>query len=551
MKTIVLGLDGATWDRIVPAAAEGGLPGFARLMREGTWGPLRSTIPADSPSAWTSFATGMNPGRHGVFGFMARRPGAYEYAIGSSLLIRERTLWERASAGGLRVGVINVPFTYPPKPVNGFLVAGMMTPDLQSPFTHPPGLRDELLRAIPRYSISHGLGRTRGVDPRAVLAKNFAATITAREHAMRWLDERFAPDLLICVFTVLDRLQHFLWADGDPRHPGHDPSAPNEYREAIAAAYRQLDGVIERTLQQAGDDTLVVVLSDHGFEAVARAFYVNAWLAERGWLVLTGRRTEPAAWSNRAARLARRVLRVLPGCEGLRERLRARQTVSRTFLSAIDWKRTRAWFGLDRGLWLNVEGRDPLGTIKTGEEYETLRSLLVAELDELKDPETGYRMVAKVHRREELFHGTALAEAPDLVIEPARVAGDVRGCYVLSERLGFQGAGRFAGPSAPISGYHAPEGILLLRGRGISPGARLDNARIMDVAPTILRAMGLPGEEEMDGEALADFGAGRGKTGERLRGSTPPSSVSEQEPRISENEQREIERQLKDLGYLD
>ena len=550
MKAIVLGFDGATFDLIRPAVERGELPGFGRLMREGTWGVLRSTLPADSPSAWTSFATGVNPGRHGVYGFMARHLDSYDYEIGSSAMVRVPTLWERAGSHGLRVGIINVPFTYPPRPVNGFLAAGMMTPDLKSPFTHPPELREALLRAIPNYSISHGLGRGRG-DSREILVRNFASSIATREQAMRWLAEKYDPDVLICVFTVLDRLQHFLWADMDERHPEHDPSAPREYVEAIGAAYRQLDGIVLRALEAADDETLIVVLSDHGFEAVARTFYVNAWLVERGLLVLKGGRPEPSLWISGMARLARGALAFLPGTGGLRERLRARRLISQAFTRAIDWSRTCAWFGLDRGLWLNVEGRDPLGMVKSAGEYDRLRSQLIAELESLEDPETGNAVVRKVHRREDVHHGPELSRAPDLVIEPARNANDPRGRYVLSERLGFHGPGRFVGPSAPISGYHTPEGILLVRGRGVQPGAQMTGAEIVDVAPSILGAMGVLGGREMDGREL--FGA-RGcevSGGERPFDKSVGPSVAKESVAMSESDRRQVEEQLKSLGYLD
>ncbi len=545
MKVIVLGLDGATFERILPGVERGDLPAFARLLREGAWGTLRSTLPAESPAAWTTFATGVGPGRHGIYGFMLRRPTAYEYDIGGSHHVRTPTLWDIAGAEGLRVGVINVPFTYPPRPVHGFLVAGMMAPGTRSKFTWPPELRAALLRAVPNYPVSHGLGRSRGVDPRAVLARNFSDTIAAREHAMRWLDLRCRPDLLICVFTVLDRLQHFLWADMDTGHPAHQPSAPPEYREAISAAYRQLDGVIARTLDAADNETLLIVLSDHGFQAVARTFYVNAWLADRGYLALTGGRGEPAGWTHRAARMARRVLARLPGGSVLGDRLRARHLISAAFVRAIDWRRTRAWFGLDRALWINVAGRDPAGCVRPGADYEALRAQLIAELESLRDPETGHRVAAKVHRGEAALAGGGLSVVPDLLIEPARDADDPNGRYVLSEQLPTAGARGFAGPSAPVSGYHTPEGILLLCGKGIRAGRRLTGASIADVAPTILAAVGVGAPSTLDGKPLL------GERQTDVEGAPQPLARTDAEAAWTESDRAAAEQQLKDLGYLD
>jgi predicted AlkP superfamily phosphohydrolase/phosphomutase len=551
MKAIVLGMDGAAPGLIERGVDRGELPGFARMMAEGAWGPLRSTVPAESPQAWTSFATGVNPGRHGVFGFMIRRPGAYGCEIGSSAAVRAPALWQLASSEGLRVGVINVPFTYPPRALNGFVVAGMMTPDLQSPFTYPPDLRDALLRAVPDYRITHGLGRTQLGDPRKTLVRDSPATLAAREKAMRWLADRDDPDLLVCVFTVLDRLQHFLWADMDERHPAHDQASASDCREAIATGYRQLDGILVRTLEAAGEETLVVVVSDHGFEGVARTFYANAWLAERGFLALTGAPDEPSAWTRRLARAGRRAVATLPGGDRVRERLRARRLLSDAFIRAIDWPRTRAWFGQDRGVWLNIAGREPQGIVQPGKEYEQLREQLAVDLESLEDPETGQRLVAKVHRREEIYTGPETGNAPDLIIEPARNTDDYSGRYVLSERLGFDGPGRFTGPSAPISGHHTSEGVLFLRGPGVRAGARIAQAGIVDVAPTIMSALGLPGAEAMNGRPLDSIFERPREPAVARPAARAGSAEHAEPPAVSDDDRRRIEERLQDLGYLD
>jgi len=547
MKAVVLGIDGATFDLIRPLAEKGELPAFARLLREGSWGTLRSTIPPESPSAWTSFATGLNPGRHGVYGFMIRRQNTYDYAIGSSRAVCGTAFWEIAGKQGLRVGVINVPFTYPPRPVNGFVVAGMMTPDLRSPFTHPPELRDLLLREIPGYSPTHGLGRTQRGDARSKLVAAFAPAIATRERAMRWLAERYRPDLLVCVFTILDRLQHFLWAEMDPGHPAHDPAAGTEFREAIVEGYRLIDAVVGRTVEWAGEDAAVFILSDHGFEAVSRTFYVNAWLSQVGLLVPTGRPEDPSPLKRGIARWAR-PLRAAPLGDGFRERFRARHLLSDAFVRAIDWRRTRAWFGLDRGLWLNVAGRDPFGLIEPGSEYERLRSEIIAGLRALRDPETGRPVVAAVHRREEIYQGEHLSRAPDLVVEPARTPTDPAGRYILSERLG---SGWLVGPSAPISGHHTPEGVLIAWGRGIVRACRLEGVSIVDVAPSILCAIGVSGGESMEGKVPARL------FGEPVpKPAVPAAAVetavdSSATPQADERERRAVEERLRNLGYLD
>jgi predicted AlkP superfamily phosphohydrolase/phosphomutase len=273
-------------------------------------------------------------------------------------------------------------------------------------------------------------------------------------------------------------------------------------------------------------------------------------LAERGYLTLTGSAGEPSRWANRAARLARRALAFLPGGRSWRERLRARRLISRAFVQAIDWSRTRAWFGLDRGLWINT-GDEPHGMVDWNRDYEPLRLQLIAELEALEDPETGRRVVRKVHCREALYRTHDFSGLPDLVIEPMRARDDPRARYLLSERLRPHGAMGFVGPSSPISGYHTSSGILLLRGHGVPAGARLTDAAIIDVAPTILRAMSLPGGEEMDGTALLDFGGGATSRRSRSPGKPGGAVKSPTGPAMSEDAQRQVEDQLKSLGYLD
>jgi len=128
MKVLVIGLDGATFDLIKPFAAQGQLPHLKKLMDAGAWSELSSTIPPVTASAWTSFMTGKNPGAHGLFDFMQRRKGSYDLVPVSSGERDGKTLWEVAGDAGRKVIVMGVPVTYPPTPVNGLLVTGMLTP---------------------------------------------------------------------------------------------------------------------------------------------------------------------------------------------------------------------------------------------------------------------------------------------------------------------------------------------------------------------------------------------------------------------------------------
>ena len=147
-KVILIGLDGATFDLLLPWINEGILPVMANLLKQGAWGGLESTIPPLTPPAWASFITGKNPGKHGVFDFRGPVNDALESPLISSRSIRSRKLWEIINAQKKRVGIINIPVTYPPEEVDGFMISGMLTPNNKVCFTHPPDLKDRLIAKI-------------------------------------------------------------------------------------------------------------------------------------------------------------------------------------------------------------------------------------------------------------------------------------------------------------------------------------------------------------------------------------------------------------------
>ena len=152
-RVLVIGIDGATFDLLTPWMEEGFLPNLAALMGSGSHGPLRSTIPPITASAWTSFQTGKNPGKHGLFDFTQYRPGSYETSYVNASSVLAEPLWQVLSRQGKRVVVINVPVTYPPRPVNGYLISGMLTPSMDVEFTYPPDLYQQMVREIGDYQI--------------------------------------------------------------------------------------------------------------------------------------------------------------------------------------------------------------------------------------------------------------------------------------------------------------------------------------------------------------------------------------------------------------
>ena len=279
MKTVIIGLDGATFDIIKPLARAGRLPILSRLIKEGASAPLRSTILPNSFPGWASCTTGTSEGMHGVFSPFIKNPGHYTVRAMSGRDIMTRHVWDILTEHGGRSIVLNVPTTYPPEPINGLMVTGMLTPGLESEFTFPASLKGELLAELPDYVIE-----PERIPDKHARANEFRRSIENREAALRFLLGRGEWDFLMVVFSVLDRAQHDYWADMDPAHPRHDPKTPREFREFIHEIYERLDAAVGRLLEHLSAESRVFVVSDHGFCSELFEVRVNELLATAGLL---------------------------------------------------------------------------------------------------------------------------------------------------------------------------------------------------------------------------------------------------------------------------
>ena len=542
---MVIGLDGADWRLLKPWIRNGDLPTLARLVSEGTCGKLRSTVRPESSVAWSSFSTGVNPGKHGVFGFVERAEQGHSFKLANGSSVRTRRFWDILGERGLKVGILNVPFTYPPSPVNGFMVTGMLTPGPDVAFTYPGELQQRLLDRFDNYTFDVGDATK---DKATLVGHVHAYTHQQREMAL-FLLQKEPWDFFTMVFTGPDRLQHFLWADMDPQHLLHDPESAHHFGHALLEHYRVLDDAIAKILDCLPSNTLVLLMSDHGFNGCARRFYVNRWLRDRGLLMLR----EPSNWRSDLASL----LSHLGSVRWLRRLKRAVfpnqwssiTLYSTVFTQAIDWLHTKAYFGLDGGLRMNLQGREPQGIVRAGDEYEVLRQELRQALLTVEDPETKRPPLSKVFLREELYHGRFAGRAPDLILEPQRDNPDPAHNFVLDGSLKADEA-RIFGSSAPYSGNHTLDGILVAWGADVARG-QIQNARIVDLAPTVLAALGVAIPEYMDGRVLSEiFLPGCAPTPRRAAESEP-GVLDESGRPFSLEEGLAVENRLRGLGYLD
>ncbi|MCW3992371.1 MAG: alkaline phosphatase family protein [Candidatus Bathyarchaeota archaeon] len=537
-RVLVLGLDGASFEIIEPMVRAGRLPNLARLISEGSSGFLESTVPPVTIPAWVSMMTGKNPGRLGLFDLLKRvgygvEPNGYCYGGQSSL-------WRILNAYGIRTGVMNLPGTYPPEEVDGFMVTGMMTPSRRSPFSYPPTLAADLDSIVSQYEIDAPQWQ---YSEKGRFVKDLYKVTEKRGMAAEYLIGSIPCDFYMIVFTSGDRLQHVLW----------------RRREVIEAYWEELDMIIGGILRRVGEDTTVLVVSDHGFVPLTRTFYVNEWLRGRGYLrirrklnerivVKLGRRLERLYRFLGDKKLLHPVMVFLEKIIGL-ERI-WRYTFS--YLSnerlneRVDWARTKAFSSIHTPqfghIYINMEGRMEHGCVAE-EEREGLCRAIINELKGLADPGTGGRLKVEVHTSEEVYSGPYVGEAPDIIftIDEGRCEVDAK-----------VGDGTLFAPGSPMTGWtgtHTKNGVLIARGLGVRRGFRVEEARIIDIAPTILHMFGIPPPGDVDGRALVEIFTEDAEISER-EALTVPSGSRELKTGLDDDEKALIEARLRRLGYI-
>ncbi len=481
-KVLLIGLDGASWRVLEPWARAGRLPHVAKLMQRGAWGNLRSTIPALTMPAWSSLMTGRNPGSHGIYAFWRLNPEGYDPGrIVNANDLRGVTLWELVGRGGCTVGVINMPPSYPLRPVNGYLVGCMLTPP-GAPLTYPPDVQSDLGEYYVDRRAPRGLRNDRAsyVSRAVEYLRGLAEQTRCRTEATLRLLEKRPTDLLAVVFYAPDRVQHNFWDELDlqrPRAAGDEPVVA-----CVEAVMRTLDDAIGSLVAAAGADATVILASDHGFvPKPERVVRVNRWLAEQGFL-----RQRPL-WSLRR----KAVRKLFP--PAWRKRYDTVDFIQLNRAKSQAWAET-----IDYGtvaIWVHVRGRYPLGCVTPGAEYESVRRRVRDGLASLRD-EAGRSVFRAARLREEVYHGAELGQAPDVVA----VCDPRYGVVNMSLRRDLRAAGLFGDFSeAGFTGVHELEGIYLLAGPQVHALGRHQEYPIESIAPTVLYLLGLPVPRGMDG----------------------------------------------------
>ncbi|MDD5640001.1 MAG: alkaline phosphatase family protein [Syntrophales bacterium] len=563
-QIIIIGLDGAGLETLETFCQQGDLPNIQKLFQEGVAGELTSISPPITPAAWTSFMTGKNPGKHGLFDFVELEDQSYNFRYTNGCSRLSSTLWELLNSAGFRVGLFNIPMTYPPEPLDGFVVAGMDTPDPESNFIHPPRLKDELVHKFGKMELDiRHLGCMTNDAVRYQVLDELKALETRRTDMFLYLLEHHPVDVAMLVFSSSDTVQHYFWHYQDIRHHWHGAVPEHPFATAIKEVYCHLDRQIGRILEAASSETTIIIMSDHGAGATGEyLFYLNRFLNKEGFLSL---KDSPKG----AQRYYRRTLGVLDrwlrGWLSSAQKaklaylfpwLRLRWEAAHSGLDLIAWNKTKAFgievLGFPSGIWVNLKGRFPQGIVNPGAEYDSLISNLKSKLLALEVD--GRCLIPQIFHRDELFHGPLREQAPDLILnwwQETRIipkpsfAGGIMGPY-------WAPAESYNPEQAEWTGTHRLQGILFLKGLPFVPLGRLKNAHILDIAPTICYLLGVPIPDDFDGRVLSqaftdNYFSSHQLSTQHFAGTTRTKVAAT----YTVTESEKISLKLKQLGYLD
>jgi predicted AlkP superfamily phosphohydrolase/phosphomutase len=536
-KVLLLGLDGMTFSVLEPAFEAGHMPNYKRLLDRGASGVLTSTVPPYTPPGWTSIFTGVNPGKHGIFGFTL---GNVQRKGGLVRLDRVTApaIWNAANAQGVRMGLFNIPMTFPPPPVDGWAVAGMLTPEgggeTPDGFTHPPELAKELVAELGEYHIDIEVDYDEDWKSTAIIER-LSNNLALKRRALHYLFERDADlPLLFAVLEAPDRLMHVHYKYIDPRceHFHSDAAAP--IRQRAWAFFDEMDEVIGELVAWAGDEGYVVTMSDHGFGPKEKSVNVNLALREWGLLAIGG--AGSLTKSAGVRQVARRAKKLLPKSVWQKAKGAAQ--------GSIDWSRTKAFSAPipQQGIYVNLAGREPEGIVSPAD-YEGVRDEIIERFSALDDPDDGKPVVDRVYRREEVIEGPEAHAAPDLF--PVCRAYS----YELSD--GLYSPSILDDYRALPRGFHHMDGVFGVAGPGIEPRAGL-TASLYDIAPTALYLAGLK-VPEVDGRVLTDVlprDLVAGRPVETETRDLPAAGAGAEASPYSAEDEALIEESLRNLGYL-
>ncbi len=562
-KVVIISLDGATFDILNPLMQQGRMPNLQKLVNGGIAARLSSVVPPVTPPAWTSFMTGKHPSKHGIFGFMHFDPKQYKWTPNNSRYVQSKTIWQILSEKGKEVIVLNLPQTYPPYQVNGVMVSGWDS--VSSEFTYPPELGEEITRTVPAYRDSklwlcELIPARTGKEFDEFTGKLIASARQSTALALHLLDTR-RWDAFMIHFHQTDWIQHKLWPDIERAcHSENNDIRAERVREVYQCVDDCLGTVVQHT---AACEPMIVVLSDHGFGRQRGCLYPNHYLKSWGYLhsatdtpppndplksIKDVFRQSRSSYVRTAYRAAVRAKHKVSGqqpsteYEKYSEKYKSWVDLNRDNSEKrgrdIDWARTRV-VAVETYhcaiLYVNVFGRGPLGLVQPGPEYDAIISDLISRFNELRDPGSGEKLIARAARGCDVYPAAGPnVLLPDVMLIPAEGWNCCETINIDPESASSE------------ESMHHPSGVLITAGKGIQPRRNGLQPTLVDVAPTVLHALGLPVPTDMEGRVLQEvFASPQPVSFEEI-----DNALVAGESAYSSEETEVIEQRLRGLGYI-
>jgi len=535
-KVMIIGIDGGTWQVFNPVIEHGHMPNLKSLRDNGCHGRLRSTEPPVTPAAWTTMITGVNPGKHKVYGFEQYDPATGRLSFTNSRTVRFETMWSVLSRNGYKVASLNVPQSYPPFAVNGVVVCGYGCPGKDFDYTYPPELKKKIAQKVPDYDMALHWQKGDLQDDDLFIAnmayckKAFQAILDLVE----LVTDDYGWDVMLAEIQQMDLIEHHIYGYLTPAQWQKRPDRAEQVLDMLDC----LDEVIGKLAAKAsGENDIVMIASDHGLGPFKGKVRPNAILKKWGYLKQQG------PLKRQVIRLKKNILRVLG-----RKMSKGRGTETIFEKLSMDMSRTRAFIAHTAQhafLYVNVKGRGEYGIVEPGAEYELLVNQLQRKLVDVRNPVSGEKVFAVVQKPQDMFNvgSDQAAEAGDLILAGADgylPVRSMRGDRIIEPAAGTMG------------GSHCYDGMYLLSGRKIRSGLNLD-ANIADIAPTVygLLAVALP--KNLDGKVLHNAFKEPVETKIETHpdADTAGSGKIPAAANLTAQEEQLINRRLADLGYLE
>jgi len=406
-RIFVLGIDGGSWNLIDRFISNGSLPNFKKLKEKGAWGNLISSLPPVTYPAWKCYSTGKNPAKFGVFAWVGIDFGKNRMEVYDSRDFKSKEIWDYLGEAGYSCGVINMPSTFPPKKINGFMVGDILS-HMNMVFTYPPGLKKELIRS--GYKIRPDYEFTLGFFEKAL--PEFKKTIKSQFDLA--LKKMPSTDFMHLTIFHTDQAQHFLWNFMD------DEKSP--YKGYLEEVWKEMDLNLGRLLKKLPKDTYLIIMSDHGFCMQKNVFYINKWLENEGYLVS---KKDPVSLLSRLGINKERILIAVNalGAKGIIKSILPKKILEfyrrvptkqnnigvMGATASINWEKSKVISVGEGPIYINKN------VVRTKKEYNQIRSELIKKLEGIKSPLTNGKAIKKVYKKEDIYSGEFYEKAPDLL----------------------------------------------------------------------------------------------------------------------------------------